>query len=115
MQPEDEKVDMVLKQVCIERTVAAELLQKTDGDVLEAVLLAHGYTKPKVSAQVTLSDGSTSKEACDRVQSMRDILDEKDVIFTEWEKQDKQQKQEKFLKQQQEQLNKQPTETVTDD
>lgn len=108
--PEND-VSMVMSQSGVARERAIELLQSAKGDVVNALLLNFGH-----------ADTTETKEKCEesmgadaavqaKIAEMRTILDEKDVIFQQYQEQQRMQQQQQQAEQkQQQQAEQQPAE-----
>lgn len=81
--PTEEDIQMVLKQVIVDYSIARDLLIKHNGDLLAAILDSYNIDKSKVESvnvkQYNIDDISLNVNQ--KLNAFRNILDEKDSIF----------------------------------
>jgi len=82
--PCDDEIAQFQKQIAIDRILAIELLRKHDGNMLEAILESYSsttqLTNSKPTTKYDIADESLS--VGEKLQAFRNILDEKDAVFT---------------------------------
>ena len=81
--PTEEDIQMVLKQVIVDPSIARDLLIKHNGDVLAAVLDAFNIDKAKVESVNTkkYNIDDETQSVNQKLCAFRNILDEKDSVF----------------------------------
>lgn len=81
--PTEEDIQMLLKQVIVDSSIARDLLIKYNGDILAAVLDAFNIDKSKVESVNTKKYNiDDEKQSVDqKLCAFRNILDEKDSVF----------------------------------
>lgn len=87
-EPSQESIDMMKKQIEISSEKAKELLIKFKGDIMDAVCSAMGddVEEKQEDEEINISDNHI--DPVKRIQQFRNILNEKDKIFTEYIKKD---------------------------
>jgi hypothetical protein len=81
--PSDEEILQLQKQVTIETTIAKDLLQKHNGNMLDAILEAYSFDQSSIKAINNKSFDVESEDLTidQKLSAFRNILDEKDAVF----------------------------------